>query len=88
MHGNVREWCLDWLGRYRGGEVTNPRGPASGSLRIDRGGSWINRATDVRSALRNQSERDNRNDGVGFRLALVRNSSSTTPSVPPTVTAP
>ncbi len=47
-----------------------------------------NRATDVRSALRNQSERDNRNDGVGFRLALVRNSSSTTPSVPPTVTAP
>ncbi len=37
MHGNVRNWCLGWYGRYPGGSVTDPVGRPSGSIRIIRG---------------------------------------------------
>ena len=38
MHGNVLEWCLDWEGDLVGG--TDPVGPETGSVRMQRGGSW------------------------------------------------
>ena len=50
MHGNVREWCSDWLkGDYynecrRKGSVVDPRGPSTGSDRVAPGGSWRSRA--------------------------------------------
>ena len=40
MHGNVAEWCLDFLGTYPGGSVTNPAGVIGGSTLAIRGGSW------------------------------------------------
>ena len=44
MHGNVWEWTAD---RYQaayptGNPVVDPTGPASGSSRVRRGGSWHN----------------------------------------------
>ena len=39
MHGNVQEWCQDWFGVYPYDEVTNPKGPPSGSYRAMRGGT-------------------------------------------------
>nr|WP_280142084.1 SUMF1/EgtB/PvdO family nonheme iron enzyme [Nitrosomonas aestuarii] len=39
-----------------------------------RGGSWNNNARNVRSANRNRNEPDNRNNHIGFRLALARTS--------------
>ena len=38
--GNVFEWAWDWYGTYPTGSVTNYRGPASGTNRAGRGGSW------------------------------------------------
>ncbi|WP_139218574.1 SUMF1/EgtB/PvdO family nonheme iron enzyme [Nitrosomonas aestuarii] len=42
--------------------------------RVLRGGSWNNNARNVRSANRNRNEPDNRNNHIGFRLALARTS--------------
>jgi formylglycine-generating enzyme required for sulfatase activity len=40
MSGNVREWCWDWYAG-RGGNVTDPQGGKSGSLRVWKGGGWL-----------------------------------------------
>ena len=38
MSGNVWEWCFDWHGSIKSGEVTDPTGAASGDKRVRRGG--------------------------------------------------
>ena len=38
MVNEVREWCADWYGPYLDGAVTDPVGPASGIVRVVRGG--------------------------------------------------
>jgi formylglycine-generating enzyme required for sulfatase activity len=71
MHGNVWEWCRDWYAdKLPGGEVTNPLGLPSGSLRVFRGGSWRDGAAGCRSAFRFGVVPGVRGLNVGFRLAL------------------
>jgi formylglycine-generating enzyme required for sulfatase activity len=52
MAGNVWEWCWDGWGSYSSGSQTDPRGPASGSNRVLRGGSWGSYAYYCRAADR------------------------------------
>jgi formylglycine-generating enzyme len=72
MHGNVWEWVWD---RYDSdyytadGAGTDPTGPASGSYRIFRGGSWSDDAWGLRAAYRNRTNPWDRLISLGFRVA-------------------
>jgi formylglycine-generating enzyme required for sulfatase activity len=54
MSGNVFEWCWDFAqsGYHHSNGKTDPRGPASGSDRVLRGGSYDRGAPNVRCADR------------------------------------
>jgi len=68
MHGNVKEWCLDWYGTYPG-TVTDPSGAASGSNRVERGMGWFEYAGHCRSAMRGRLDPSRRDISGGFRLS-------------------
>jgi formylglycine-generating enzyme required for sulfatase activity len=75
MHGNVWEWVQDWYDSQEytrraatGIAVVDPVGPAAGSGRVFRGGSWGNIARDCRSAGRGGYAPGYRRRSLGFRL--------------------
>jgi len=71
MHGNVWEWCQDWDGDDSSGSFTDPDGPASGSHRVLRGGSWGGSAALCPSAYRIMHYPSERYSDFGFRVSLA-----------------
>ena len=70
MAGNVAEWTADWYGlrAYRDSPAANPAGPATGTARVVRGGSWAFYNPDVRAT--GSHARPARRPHRGHRSAL------------------
>ena len=73
MHGNVREWCLDWFSGSLGtSPVSNPKGAASGNGRVMRGNDYDNSHVNrSRSAHREWSSPLTASRWLGFRVAVL-----------------
>lgn len=68
MHGNVAEWCFDYYGEYDVENNVNPTGAASGSLRVNRGGSYNDFGKHLRSAYRSATNPVDADQNLGFRI--------------------
>jgi formylglycine-generating enzyme required for sulfatase activity len=74
MHGNVQEWCEDWSDRnyYKDAKArVDPKGPATGTRHIMRGGSWSYDGSYARAALRNGVSSFITLSDQGFRVVCV-----------------
>lgn len=70
MSGNVAEWCQDWFGDYPASAQTNPKGPASGTLKVLRGGQHNSPYQDCIVTKRGSNKPDLFGYSIGFRLAM------------------
>ncbi|MEN9612854.1 MAG: hypothetical protein RLZZ628_3668 [Bacteroidota bacterium] len=72
MAGNVWEWCWDWYSDSYSNATVNPTGAVTGYERVIRGGDW---SGDCRASNRyfssDLSEREYREDDIGFRLVFL-----------------
>ena len=68
---NVHEWCADWYDAtyYRHSAEKNPRGPADGTRRASRGGSWRHHIKVSRTAARSSIPPEFKYADYGFRIA-------------------
>ena len=69
MHGNVLEWCWDWLASYPREAQIDPVGPPFGTNRVYRGGSWRFEPHQARSAFRHGNNPHVQIFILGFRVA-------------------
>jgi sulfatase modifying factor 1 len=74
MAGNVWQWVSDWYAPdyYAISEPRDPLGPSHGTMRIVRGGSWVN--DDVRMlrcAYRHKVPPDTYAYSIGFRIVCI-----------------
>jgi formylglycine-generating enzyme required for sulfatase activity len=73
MHGNVSEWCWDWIGEYGSEPQIDPTGAASGDGRVRRGGATGVDRGFLRSASRNYDSPGDRGNYIGFRVIRMSN---------------
>jgi sulfatase modifying factor 1 len=71
---NVHEWCADWFSAdyYGASPDRNPQGPATGTRRASRGGSWRHYTKVSRCAARSSIPPGFQYADYGFRVACDR----------------
>jgi iron(II)-dependent oxidoreductase len=71
MGGNAREWTADWYDAsyYAASPGGNPAGPATGTQRVARGGSWQATTAQMRSTSRHPLLPATATVDLGFRCA-------------------
>ena len=75
MAGNVWEWVADWYSDtyYGRSPAENPPGPASGEMRVLRGGSWGLVGVSVSTSYRYARDPAESSPDLGFRCATDAN---------------
>lgn len=73
--GNAWEWCSDWFatGFHATASLDNPQGPAEGTARVMKGGSFLchkSYCNRYRVAARSSNTPDSSTSNIGFRCAL------------------
>jgi len=69
--GNVWEWVSDWYSSdyYSSSEPRDPNGPPAGTMRVVRGGSWVNDEIEMlRCGYRHPVPPDTYAYSIGFRI--------------------
>lgn len=72
MAGNAMEWVADWLdpAYYAASPAQDPTGPASGTVKVEKGGWWGSNEFVARSAYRHYEDPPTYGDKhIGFRVA-------------------
>lgn len=74
LAGNLYEWVMDWYdevfySHFAKSPAINPRGPAEGTAKAQRGGSYINNPYRLRSSFRTKGDPTEEDPNVGFRCA-------------------
>ncbi len=73
MAGNVMEWVQDWYDDdyYETSSDTNPLGPADGTARVLRGGSWLSDLDDLEVTSRGSFVPEVARANLGFRCVMT-----------------
>lgn len=71
LAGNLYEWTTDWYDEeyYKNIPAIDPHGPAEGTTKVQRGGSYTNTPYRLRSSFRTKGDPTEHEPNVGFRCA-------------------